>query len=181
MISRGYLFFVKIESNFHCLACQTGKQHALPFNNSDSFASVLFDLVYSDVWGPSPIFTMRGSRYFVIFIDDYSRFTWIYLMHSRSELLGIYDAFQRMIQTQFSRKIKIFRSDNAQEYKQTDFLNILKQNGTLPHSSCPGTSQQNGRAERKLRHILDTVRALLLLPLSPNHFEEKLLLLLFTP
>ncbi|GFS41192.1 hypothetical protein Acr_00g0072940 [Actinidia rufa] len=96
LISRGYLGSVKTESTFHCLACQTGKQHALTFSISDSLAKAPFDLVHSD------------------------------------------------------------------EYKQTEFLNILKQNGTLPHSSCPGTSQQNGRAERKLRHILDTGRALLI-------------------
>ena len=51
LISHGHLGSVKTESNFHCLTCQTGKQHALPFNNSDSFASAPFDLVHFDVWG----------------------------------------------------------------------------------------------------------------------------------
>ena len=65
-----------------------------------------------------------------------------------------------MVQTQYSKAIKVFRSDNAREYRQTDFSTILKQYGTIFHTSCAGTSQQNGRAECKLRHILDTVRAL---------------------
>jgi transposase InsO family protein len=59
-----------------------------------------------------------------------------------------------MVQTQFSRTIKIFRSDNAMEYNEKSFQNFLKQNGTLSHRSCPYTSQQNGHAERKHRHIL---------------------------
>uniref|UniRef100_A0A2N9EUN8 Integrase catalytic domain-containing protein n=1 Tax=Fagus sylvatica TaxID=28930 RepID=A0A2N9EUN8_FAGSY len=62
--------------------------------------------------------------------------------------------------TQYSKAIKVFRSDNAREYRQTDFSTILKHYGTIFHTSCAGTSQQNGRAERKLCHILDTVRAL---------------------
>jgi hypothetical protein len=78
-----------------------------------------FELVHSDVWGPSPNTTMGGSKYFVIFVDDYSRFTWIYLLKNRSELPQIYCDFDRMIQTQFCQSIKIFRSDKAMEYKET--------------------------------------------------------------
>jgi transposase InsO family protein len=97
-----------------------------------------------------------------IFVDDYSRFTWIYMLKHRSDLVPIFQTFHKMIQTQFSRTIKIFRSDNAQEYNDKSFLSILDSNGTLPHRSCPYTSQQNGRAKRKLRHILDVVRTLLI-------------------
>uniref|UniRef100_A0A2N9F2K6 Integrase catalytic domain-containing protein n=1 Tax=Fagus sylvatica TaxID=28930 RepID=A0A2N9F2K6_FAGSY len=62
--------------------------------------------------------------------------------------------------TQYSKAIKVFRSDNAREYRQTDFSSILKHYETIFHTSSAGTSQQNGRAKCKLRHILDTVRAL---------------------
>jgi transposase InsO family protein len=105
---------------------------------------------------------MSGSHYFVIFVDDFSRYTWVFLMKSRSELLDIYSNFAKMVETQFSKPIKAFRSDNALKYTQHDFQSILKHYGTVSHLSCPGTSQQNGRVERKLRHILDTVCALLL-------------------
>uniref|UniRef100_A0A2N9GP76 Integrase catalytic domain-containing protein n=1 Tax=Fagus sylvatica TaxID=28930 RepID=A0A2N9GP76_FAGSY len=72
--------------------------------------------------------------------------------------------------TQYSKAIKVFRSDNAREYRQTDFSTILKHYGTIFHTSCVGTSQQNGRAERKLRHILDTVRALTNAASTPASF-----------
>jgi hypothetical protein len=159
LVSRGLLGSVS-SSPFDCMPCQLGKQPALPFNNSESIASATFDLIHSDVWGPSPVPTVGGSRYFVIFVDDFSRYTWIYLMKNRSEVLTIYRDFAKMVQTQYSKAIKVFRSDNAREYRQTDFSTILKHYGTIFHTSCAGTSQQNGRAERKLRHILDTVRAL---------------------
>jgi hypothetical protein len=61
--------------SFDCISCQLGKQPALPFNNSESIASASFDLIHSDVWGPSPILSMSGSCYFVIFVDDSSRYT----------------------------------------------------------------------------------------------------------
>ena len=152
------------------MPCQFGKQTALPFNNSVSHALSSFDLIHSDVWGPSPISTLGGSRYFVIFVDDFSRYTWIYLFKNRSELYQIYLDFTKMIETQFSKPIKVFRSDNAQEYKAHEFTSILHQFGTVPHSSCPGTSQQNGRAESKLRHILDAVRATTIAASTPYQF-----------
>jgi hypothetical protein len=78
-----------------------------------------------------------------------------------------------MIQTQFSQKIKFFCSNNAMEYCEFSFLTTLKQNGTIPHHSCPNTSQQNSHVEQKHRHILDNVRALLLSASIPEHFWGK--------
>ncbi|WJZ94464.1 hypothetical protein VitviT2T_013319 [Vitis vinifera] len=120
--------------------------------------------------GPSPVASIGGSRYFVVFIDDYSRYSWIFPMKSRSEILSICSNFAKMIETQFSKRIKTFRSDNALEYTQHAFQALLHSYGTVHHLTCPGTSQQNGRAERKLRHILDTVRALLLSAKIPAPF-----------
>ena len=66
-----------------------------------------------------------------------------------------------MVETQFSKHIKIFRSNNALEYTQYAFQAILHSYGTVHQLTCPSTSQQNGRAEQKFRHILDTVHFLL--------------------
>ena len=70
-----------------------------------------------------------------------------------------------MIETQFSKPIKVFRSDNAHE-----FTSILHQFGIVPHSFCVGTSQQNGKAERKLHYILDVVRATTIVASTPTRF-----------
>jgi hypothetical protein len=111
-------------SSFDCISCQLGKQPALPFNNSESHATASFDLIHFDVWGPSLVASMSGSRYFVIFVDDFSRYTWVSLMKSRSELLDIYSTFAEMVETQFSKPIKAFCFDNALEYTQHDFQAI---------------------------------------------------------
>ena len=112
LVSRGLLGSVS-NKNFDCMPCQFGKQIALPFNNSVSHALSSFDLIHSDVWGPSPISTSGGSRYFFIFVNDFSRYTWIYLFKNHSELYQIYCDFTKMIETQFSKPIKVFRYDNA--------------------------------------------------------------------
>jgi hypothetical protein len=125
-----------------CISCQLAKQPALSFNNSDSFSHASFDLIHSDIWGPSPIATIDGSKYYVIFVDDFSRYTWIYLMHNRSELAQIYRIFAQMISTQFSKVIKIFRTDNAIEYKNFQFPNFIHTQGTIIQRSYTGTSQQ---------------------------------------
>ena len=87
-----------------------------------------------------------------------------------SELYQIYRDFTKRIETQFSKPIKVFRFDNTQEYKAHEFTSILHQFGIVSHTSCAGTSQQNGRAERKLRHILDVVRATTIVASTPSQF-----------
>ncbi|GLT97072.1 hypothetical protein SLE2022_146570 [Rubroshorea leprosula] len=67
-----------------------------------------------------------------------------------------------MIKTQFFKIIKVLRTDNATEYLNTKLQSFLKEEGTLTQQSCPYTSEQNGRAERKHRHIFDSVHALLI-------------------
>ena len=176
LISNGVLGQVDVSQN-NCQACQLAKFHALPLYNSDSIAKAPFDLIHSDIWGPSPNPTMGGSRYFVIFVDDFSRYTWIYLMKNRSELPQIYYSFAAMVSTHFSKKIKIFRSDNAQEYREKNFMKFLAENGTILYHSCPGTFQQNDRPERKHSHILEVVHALLIYACCPKSSGVRHLLL----
>ena len=106
-------------------------------------------------------------------MGDVSRYTWIYLLHHRSKLVSIYQTFHKMIEAQFNRIVKVFRSDNAQEYNDKSFLSFLDSHGTLTQGSCPYTSQQNGRAKQKHRHILDVVHILLISASLPECFWGK--------
>ena len=83
-------------------------------------------------------------------------------MKHHSELLQVYSNFAKIVETQFSKHIKKFRSDNAFEYTQYAFQAVLLSYGIIHQLTCLGTFQQNSRVERKFRHILDIVRALLL-------------------
>ena len=131
LVSKGVLG-PTINEHLDCQSCQLAKQPALSFNKSTSVSSMPFELVHSDIWGPSPTSTMGGSQYFVIFVDDFSRYTWLYLLKNRSQLQQTYYDFSRMVKTQFSRDIKVFRSDNAQEYCETSFLAFLQDMALFP-------------------------------------------------
>ena len=100
-------------------------------------------------------------------------------MKYRFELLQVYSNFAKMVETQFSKRIKFFWSNNAIEYTQYAFQAILLSYDTIHQLTCLGTSQQNGKAEWKLRHILDIIRALLLSTKFSAPFGAKLLFMLF--
>ena len=74
LVSRGLLGLVSTK-NFDCVSCQLGKQLVLPFNTSESISTDIFDLIHSDVWGPSSVSSIGGSRYFVVIVDNYSRYS----------------------------------------------------------------------------------------------------------
>jgi len=93
--------------SFDCISCQLGKQPTLPFNN-ESIAFASFDLIHSNVWGPSPVPSMSGSRYFVIFVDDFSCYTWVFLMnHVRNYWIFI-AILQKWLRPNFQNVLKHF-------------------------------------------------------------------------
>ena len=71
LASQGHLSLIQFQK-FDSTSCHFGKQTQLPFNNSDSFSSAPFDLIHFDIWGLASVPTEGGSRYFVIFVDDFS-------------------------------------------------------------------------------------------------------------
>lgn len=109
-------------SHFNCETCQLSKHRSESSpSQSLSKSSQPFDLAHSDVWGPLNAPNVRKFRYYVIFVDDHSRMSWLYLLKDRSEVFSCFKKFVNEIKTQFEAMIKIFRSDNALEYMSTVF------------------------------------------------------------
>jgi histone deacetylase 1/2 len=135
-----------------CDACQKGKSHQLPYPKSTSVSSALLELIFSDVWGPAPV-SFGRYKYYVSFIDDFSKFTWIYLLKNKSDVFQKFRDFQQHVERLFDRKILAFQSDWGGEYhKLNSFLNCV---GIAHHVSCPHAHQQNGSAEPKHHHIFE--------------------------
>ena len=154
-----------------CESCQYAKLHHLSYSpRVNKRANAPFELVHSDVWDPCLVVSPIGFRYFVTFVDDYSRTTWLYLMKNRSELFSHFHAFCAKIHTQFHVFVQNLRSDNAKEYVSEQFQSFMLPNDILHQTSCVDTPAQNGVSERKNRHLLETTRALLFQMHLPKHF-----------
>ena len=89
--------------------------------------------------GLCPVVSPFGFRYFVTFVDDYSRTTWLYLMKNRFKLFSHFRAFYAEIHTQFYVYVQSLRSDNAKEYVSEQFLSFMLQNDILHQTLCVET------------------------------------------
>jgi histone deacetylase 1/2 len=150
-----------------CDACQQGKSHQLPFSLSTRVTTSPLEIIYSDVWGPAQT-SVSGHQYYVSFIDAYSRFTWLYLLKHKSDVFHIFLQFQQHVERLLSRKILHVQTDWGGEYHRLNkfFMDI----GISHRVSCPHTHQQNGTAERKHRHIVETGLTLLAHASIPYRF-----------
>ena len=118
-------------------------------------ASKPVERIHCDLWGPSPISSVQGFRYYVVFIDHYSRFTWFYPLKLKSDFFSTFVMFQKLVENQLEHKIKIFQCDGGGEFISVQFLKHLQDHDIQQNMSCPYTPQQNRMAERKHRHIVE--------------------------
>jgi histone deacetylase 1/2 len=93
-----------------CDACQRAKSHQLPYPKSSSVSTFPLEFVFSDVWGPAPASVGR-YKYYVSFIDDYSKFTWIYLLKKKSDVFQKFCDFQHHVERLFGKKIIAMQTD----------------------------------------------------------------------
>ena len=138
-----------------CEPCQLGKTCKLPFSSSNFQSEKPLERIHSDVWGLAPVTYVQGFRYYIIFIDNFSRFSWLYPLKRKSDVFSVFKSFQSMVENQFERKIQIFQSDGGGEFVNTEFVSHLAQCGIKHYLCCPHTPEQNGLAERKHRHLLE--------------------------
>jgi len=151
--------FVKCSKFFVCDVCHFAKQTRLHFPLSTSKSKKCFDLIHVDLWGPYSIPSIHGHKYFFTIVDDYSRYTWIFLLKQKFEVVKILENFVNFVQTQFETTIKTIRSDNETEFFMTNFF---ANKGIIYQTSCVNTPQQNSIVERKHGHILNVARALMI-------------------
>lgn len=152
-----------------CVTCVQGKQTRASFNESQNRASGVLDLVHSDVaFMPSNSF--GGAKYFVTFVDDYSRKVFVYPMKQKNEVYDLFVQFKSFVEKQTGRSIKVLRTDNGTEYCNKSFDSLSKKSGILHQRTVPHTPEQNGVAERMNRTIMDKVRCMLIDSKLDNKF-----------
>jgi histone deacetylase 1/2 len=153
-----------------CDACQRAKSHQLPYNHSTRVSTAPLELVHTDVWGPA-LSSSGGYKYYVSFVDDYSRHCWIYLLKHKSDVEDIFYIFQAHVERFLNTKIRAVQSDWGGEYHRLNAY--FRRIGIQHRVSCPHTSQQNGIVERKHRHLVETGLALLAHSSLPLRFWDE--------
>ncbi len=124
-----------------------GRKSRTLFPKRDSKAEGVLELIHSDVCGPMPSSSISGYVYYVSFIDDYSRKTWLYLLKSKDEVFSKFKEFKALIENLSERKTKILKSDNGGEYTSKEFVNFCKNVGIKRELTTPYNPQQNGVVE----------------------------------
>ncbi|CAF2369372.1 unnamed protein product, partial [Brassica napus] len=155
--------------NKDCEACILCKHCRTVFQKSTTVYDNCFDLIHSDVW-TAPCLSRNSYKYFVTFIDEKSKYTWLTLIQTKDRVLDAFRNFQTYVTNHYHAKIKILRSDNGGEYTSHAFKQHLSQHGILHQTSCPYTPQQNGVAERKNRHLMEVARSLMFQSNVPKRF-----------
>nr|GEV36042.1 putative ribonuclease H-like domain-containing protein [Tanacetum cinerariifolium] len=133
------------ENENTCVACKKGKQHraSCKTKSVSSVDQPLFRL-HMDLFGPTFVKSLNKKSYFLVITDDYSRFTWVFFLATKDETSPILRTFITGLENQLSLKVKVIRSDNGTEFKNSDLNQFCGMKGIKRELSVPRTPQQNG-------------------------------------
>jgi histone deacetylase 1/2 len=110
VLRRNKIAYTPESTPYVCDSCQLAKSHQLPYPTSSSVSTAPLEQVFSDVWGPAPL-SVGKHAYYVSFIDDFSKFTWIYLLKKRSDVYQAFLNYQQFVERKFDRKIVTMQTD----------------------------------------------------------------------
>ncbi|GJX12713.1 retrotransposon protein, putative, ty1-copia subclass [Tanacetum coccineum] len=155
-----------------CVSCMSGKMARKPYTHQVERVKDLLRLIHSDVCGLFRTVSRQGASYFVTFIDDFSRYGYVYLLKHKHKVFETFKVFQKEVENQLRKTIKSLRSDRRGEYMSQEFLDHLKEHGIITHHTPPYTPQNNGVSERRNRTLLDMVCSMISQTTLPKSFWD---------
>ena len=166
----------KLSKDFEkCETCSqakiTKRAHKNVIRNTE-----LLELIHSDLCEFKEILTLGGNKYISTFIDDFSKYTTIYLLKNKSDSFEKFQDFLKEVKNQFSRKIKRIRSDRGHEYESSAFNSFVQSLGIIHETIAPYSPASNGVAERKNRTLIELTNAMLIESGAPIHFWGEAIL-----
>ena len=129
-----------------------------------------YQTIHSDLCGPMPIDSVGGSRYFVTFLDDFSRYTHVYFIKQKNEVLQKFKEFVNLTTNLTGKQVKNLRCDNGGEYQSICFDNYLKEEGIFHQTTVPDNPSQNGIAERMNHTLVEAARSMMYHANMPQKF-----------
>ena len=159
-----------------CEPCVSGKHHRSQFPaNCSERSSQPLGLVHSDVCGKMSTQSLSGAEYFLTFIDDKTRYVWVYVLKHKHEVFERFLEWKAMVEKSTGQKLKTLRTDNGGEYTFERFENYPKTEGVRHELTVAKTPEQNGVAERMNRTLVEAVRAMLADAGLPKRFWAEAL------
>jgi transposase InsO family protein len=137
------LTYVYFEKDRPCAACQARKKVGTNHPSKNvMMTSRPLELLHMDLFGPVAYLSIEGSKYDLVIVDDFSRFTWVFFLQDISETQSTLKCFLRRAQNEFELKVKKIRSDNGSEFKNLQVEEYLEEGGIKHEFSAPYTPQQ---------------------------------------
>ncbi|KAI3503609.1 hypothetical protein L1887_32055 [Cichorium endivia] len=162
---------LNIDNDTLSAACEKGKLAKVSHKSIPEIKSTQpLHLLHVDLCGPSTVPSMSGKRYILVIVDDYTRFTWVYFLHQKSETAMELINFIKYIEIYSGKIVKAIQSDNGGEFKNNLFDDYLISRGIDHNFSAPYTPQQNGVVERRNRTLCEAARSMLIFASLPQYF-----------
>lgn len=158
---QGLLGSEKLTKLGFCEDCVMGKSHRVRFGQDIHKTKSVLDYIHSNLWGASRVTSHGRARYFVTFLDDFSRRVWVYILKNKNDAFDTFVKWKARVEIQTERKIKRLRTNNGLEFCAGVFDECCANNDIARHHTIINSPQQNGQAERMNRIIMDRVRCML--------------------
>ncbi|KAL4089751.1 hypothetical protein QTP88_024723 [Uroleucon formosanum] len=149
------------DNQFICSDCIIGKQHRQSFNKSETEYFNVGDLIPADLCGPMQKDSIGGSKYFLLFKDDYSHYRTVYFIKNKYKVKNIMGTFIKSVKTETVSKVKILRTDIGLEFVNKDITGILQKYDIRHQTTVPYTPEQNGKVERENRTTVEVARTMI--------------------
>ena len=150
------------------------KSHREPFENEKPLRDKNpLELIHTDVCGPMQNESIGGNKYFITFIDDYSRMCWVYFLINKSSVMSVFKKFKVFVELQSGFNLKKLRSDRGGEYTSHEFLEYCSDLGMERQLTIAYSPQQNGIAERRNRTICEMARSMMTEKKIPVKFRAE--------
>nr|GFB69474.1 putative ribonuclease H-like domain-containing protein [Tanacetum cinerariifolium] len=150
------------ENHNTCVSCKKGKQHKASCKTKPvSFVNQPLFRLHVDLVGPTFFKSLNKKSYYLVITNDYSRFTWVFFLATKDETSLTLKNFITGLENKLSLKVKVIKSDNGTEFKNSDLNQFCEIKGIKKEFSVPRTPQQNGIAERKNRTLIEVARTML--------------------
>jgi transposase InsO family protein len=154
-----------------CAACLAGKQRRTPFPAQAQYrAEKVLELVHGDLCGKITPPTLAGNQYFLLMVDDKSRFMSVVLLSSKNQATDAIKSFQLKAKPETGEKLGGLRTDRGGEFNSTSFLDYCLEQGVQRQLTTPYSPQQNGVMERRNAIVVGAARSMLKARGMPNWF-----------